>query len=84
MNALAEAGLTRVLVEGGGQVAASLIRADVVDRIAWFHAPGGDGRRWLGGGAGFRDRKTCYDASLVRHRVTPLGGDMLSEFKRPT
>ena len=46
LTALAHAGLTRVLVEGGGQLAAALLRADLVDRIAWFHAPavmGGDG-----------------------------------------
>ena len=46
MQALGNAGLTRVMVEGGGQLAAALLRADLVDRIAWFHAPavmGGDG-----------------------------------------
>ena len=46
LAALAEAGLTRVLVEGGAKIAAALLRADLVDRIAWFHAPsvmGGDG-----------------------------------------
>jgi len=35
-----------VLVEGGAQLAAALLRAALVDRIAWFHAPavmGGDG-----------------------------------------
>ena len=37
--ALCEAGLTRVLVEGGAQVAAGLLRDGLVDRIAWFHAP---------------------------------------------
>lgn len=45
-RALAERGLTRVLVEGGGQLAASMIKADLIDRIAWFRAPsivGGDG-----------------------------------------
>ena len=39
-------GITRVLVEGGAQLAAALLRADLVDRLAWFHAPavmGGDG-----------------------------------------
>jgi diaminohydroxyphosphoribosylaminopyrimidine deaminase/5-amino-6-(5-phosphoribosylamino)uracil reductase len=39
-------GLTRLLVEGGGRLAASLLRAGLVDRLAWFHAPlllGGDG-----------------------------------------
>jgi len=45
-KALAERGLTRILVEGGGQLAASMLKADLIDRIAWFRAPsivGGDG-----------------------------------------
>ncbi len=44
--ALAERGITRVLVEGGGRIAASLLRAGLVDRIEWFRAAmliGGDG-----------------------------------------
>ena len=43
---LAETGLTRLLVEGGGMLAAALVKADLVDRIHWFRAPsvmGGDG-----------------------------------------
>jgi diaminohydroxyphosphoribosylaminopyrimidine deaminase/5-amino-6-(5-phosphoribosylamino)uracil reductase len=43
---LGRRGLTRVLVEGGAHLAASLFRHDLVDRIAWFRAPimlGGDG-----------------------------------------
>ncbi|HEY3910132.1 MAG TPA: bifunctional diaminohydroxyphosphoribosylaminopyrimidine deaminase/5-amino-6-(5-phosphoribosylamino)uracil reductase RibD [Stellaceae bacterium] len=43
---LAERGLTRLLVEGGAGLAAALLRAHLVDRLAWFHAPlliGGDG-----------------------------------------
>jgi diaminohydroxyphosphoribosylaminopyrimidine deaminase/5-amino-6-(5-phosphoribosylamino)uracil reductase len=46
LGALAQAGLTRVLAEGGGTLAAGLLRAHLVDRLAWFHAPcviGGDG-----------------------------------------
>lgn len=45
--ALAARGLTRVLIEGGGQVAAAFLRAGLVDEIAWFRASGiigGDGR----------------------------------------
>ncbi|TAK99006.1 MAG: bifunctional diaminohydroxyphosphoribosylaminopyrimidine deaminase/5-amino-6-(5-phosphoribosylamino)uracil reductase RibD [Rhodospirillaceae bacterium] len=38
VGALAKRGLTRVLVEGGGQVAASLLAADLVDEVAWFRA----------------------------------------------
>ena len=44
---LAERGITRVLVEGGGELAAALLRAGLVDRLAWFRAAaimGGDGR----------------------------------------
>ena len=39
-------GLTRLLVEGGGRLAAALLRAGLVDRLVWLHAPlvlGGDG-----------------------------------------
>ncbi|HVO00742.1 MAG TPA: bifunctional diaminohydroxyphosphoribosylaminopyrimidine deaminase/5-amino-6-(5-phosphoribosylamino)uracil reductase RibD [Candidatus Cybelea sp.] len=46
LRALGERGLTRILVEGGAQVAASLVKADLVDRLIWFRAPGligGDG-----------------------------------------
>ena len=43
---LGERGVTRLLIEGGAQLAAALLRARLVDRLAWFHAPlliGGDG-----------------------------------------
>jgi diaminohydroxyphosphoribosylaminopyrimidine deaminase/5-amino-6-(5-phosphoribosylamino)uracil reductase len=40
LRALAARGLTRVLVEGGARLAASLLRQNLVDRLAWFHAPG--------------------------------------------
>ncbi len=39
-------GLTRLMVEGGGRIAASLLAAGLIDRIEWFRAPsviGGDG-----------------------------------------
>ncbi|MBT3552770.1 MAG: bifunctional diaminohydroxyphosphoribosylaminopyrimidine deaminase/5-amino-6-(5-phosphoribosylamino)uracil reductase RibD [Rhodospirillaceae bacterium] len=44
-------GLTNVLVEGGGALAASMLRADLVDRVAWFRAPailGGDAMPAIG------------------------------------
>jgi diaminohydroxyphosphoribosylaminopyrimidine deaminase/5-amino-6-(5-phosphoribosylamino)uracil reductase len=46
LRALGERGLTRLLVEGGGRLAAALLRAGLVDRLVWVHAPlviGGDG-----------------------------------------
>lgn len=49
--ALADRGLTRVMIEGGGQVAGSFLRAGLVDRAIWFRAPkilGGDARAGVG------------------------------------
>ena len=46
LKCLGDAGLTRVLLEGGGGLAAAFIRAGVVDQILWFRAAGimgGDG-----------------------------------------
>ena len=46
LAALGARGLTRLLVEGGGQLAAALLRQGLVDRLVWFQAPkiiGGDG-----------------------------------------
>lgn len=48
---LADAGLTRLFVEGGGQVAASFLRCSLVDSLEWFRAPvviGGEGRPAIG------------------------------------
>jgi diaminohydroxyphosphoribosylaminopyrimidine deaminase / 5-amino-6-(5-phosphoribosylamino)uracil reductase len=39
VEALASEGLSRLFVEGGGQVAASFLRAGLVDAIEWFRAP---------------------------------------------
>ena len=46
LQALGGRGITRLMVEGGAQIAAALLRADLIDRVVWFHAPGvmgGDG-----------------------------------------
>jgi diaminohydroxyphosphoribosylaminopyrimidine deaminase / 5-amino-6-(5-phosphoribosylamino)uracil reductase len=46
LRAIGARGITRLLVEGGAGLAAALIRAGLVDRLAWVHAPlliGGDG-----------------------------------------
>ncbi len=46
LRLLGARGLTRLLVEGGGRLAASLLSARLVDRLVWLHAPlllGADG-----------------------------------------
>ena len=50
-EALADAGLTTIFVEGGGGLAAALLRADLVDEVHWMLAPkliGADGLAGLG------------------------------------
>ncbi len=82
MQALGTAGLTRVLVEGGAKIAGALLRAGLVDRIAWFHAPavmGGDG---LPATQAFG--VTALDGMPRFRRVDsrPMGNDVLTEFSR--
>jgi len=51
VEALADQGLSRLFVEGGGQVAGSFLRCGLVDAIEWFRAPiliGGEGRPGIG------------------------------------
>ncbi len=51
LRRLAREGLTEVLVEGGGGLAAALLQARLVDELHWFVAPsllGGDARPALG------------------------------------
>ena len=82
MAELGRAGLTRVLVEGGGQLAAGLLRDDLVDRVAWFHAPavmGGDG--WPAVQA-FGIKTLDQMPRFTRDCQTVTGDDMLSEYTR--
>ncbi len=51
LDALAGAGMNRIFIEGGGQVAASFLRAGLVDALEWFRAPmviGAEGRPGIG------------------------------------
>jgi diaminohydroxyphosphoribosylaminopyrimidine deaminase/5-amino-6-(5-phosphoribosylamino)uracil reductase len=51
LAAIGGLGITRLLVEGGATVAAALVKADLVDRLHWFRAPGvigGDGLASIG------------------------------------
>lgn len=82
LAALGGRGITRLLVEGGAQLAAALLRADLVDRVAWFHAPsimGGDG--WPAAQA-FGVASLLDMPRFVRDHAGPVGADMLTELRR--
>jgi len=81
LAALGERGITRLLVEGGAELAGALLRARLVDRLAWVHAPlliGGDGIPALA--ALGLDRLT--DApGFERLSSEPVGTDTLTTFR---
>ena len=74
---LAELGITRLLIEGGGTVAASFLKAGLIDRIAWFHAPvivGGDGLPAI---AALSTARMADALRLERLSVEVIGDDVL-------
>lgn len=52
MAVLVKRGVTSLMIEGGGEVAASFLRLDFIDEIEWFRAPillGAEGKPAIGG-----------------------------------
>ena len=81
-RALATAGITRLLVEGGSTLAAALLQADLIDRLAWFTAPlviGGDGIPAI---AGFGIDKITQAAHFTLDHLQQLGPDRLAHYSR--
>ena len=82
LRALAARGISRLLVEGGGTLAAGLIRIGSVDRIEWARAGsliGGDGLPAIGP-LGVQRIADMQSFSLAESRV--LGDDILSIYER--
>ena len=77
LDRLGERGLHSVLVEGGGALAASLLRSELVDELVWFTAPriiGGDGRSMIGP---LGTLKMSQAIELRDMSVSPVGADLL-------
>ena len=82
MTALAARGITGVLVEGGGRIAAGLLRVNLVDRIVWFHAPGVLGADGLAAVQPFGVGNLASMPRFHRDRTLAVGDDVVSEFRR--
>jgi diaminohydroxyphosphoribosylaminopyrimidine deaminase/5-amino-6-(5-phosphoribosylamino)uracil reductase len=79
LAALGREGIGSLLVEGGGALAAALLREGLVDELLWFAAPrliGGDGRAALGA---LGVAKLADAPSLEVVRVRRVGADLLIE-----
>ena len=82
VQALASAGLSRLFVEGGGQVAGSFLRCGLVDAIEWFRAPiviGGEGRPAIGALAVAALAEAPH---FRRVEVRTLGDDLWERYER--
>ena len=82
LETLAARGLTRVLVEGGGRLAAALLRLDLVDRLAWFRAPSMMGDDGVPMAAGLGIEVLSQIPRFVRTELLALGADLLETYRR--
>ena len=81
LAALGERGITRLLVEGGGHLAAAFARAGLIDRLVWVHAPmliGGDGIPAI---AEFGLQVLSEAPSFERLSTETVGDDVLTVFR---
>lgn len=79
---LGDRGVTRLLVEGGGRVAAGLLRQASVDRLVWFHGPkviGGDGVPAI---SGFGLEALDEAPEFKLGEVSRLGEDIMETYVR--
>lgn len=84
LRQLANKGITRLMVEGGGQTAASFLKADCIDEIVLYSAGltiGSEGIPNLAG-LGLRQLKTARH--FHRLRVSAIGGDVVTHWHRKT
>lgn len=82
LRSIRRAGAGSVLIEGGGQVAASFLRAGLVDRLEWFRAPivlGGEGRPCV---AALALAKLADAPKFRRLSAEPLGDDLWERYER--
>ena len=82
LDALTARGVTSLLIEGGGRVAASFLMAGVVDAIEWFRAPillGGEGRPCV---ASLALAKLADAPKFRRLGVEPVGDDLWERYAR--
>lgn len=80
---LGRRGLTRVLIEGGSEIAAAFLGAGLVDRLAWFRAPMvvGDG---VPAAADFAVAKLADALRWTRIASQEAGEDIVEYYRRVT
>lgn len=82
LQILHDNGVTSLLVEGGGTLAASFFKLDAIDVIEWFRAPmilGGDSRGSIGD-LGLKDMNLAMRFNRIE--IIDLGDDIHERYER--
>ncbi|MGH6893570.1 MAG: bifunctional diaminohydroxyphosphoribosylaminopyrimidine deaminase/5-amino-6-(5-phosphoribosylamino)uracil reductase RibD, partial [Dongiaceae bacterium] len=82
-RALAERGVTRILVEGGATLATGFLNAGLVDRLYWFRAPIAIGEDGLAGLGSLSVDRLADSIGFRRLDTRILGNDVLELYGRP-
>lgn len=80
LSAIRRKGAASVLIEGGGQAAASFLRAGLVDRLEWFRAPillGAEGRPCV---AALALENLAAAPQFRRVSAEPVGDDLWERY----
>jgi diaminohydroxyphosphoribosylaminopyrimidine deaminase/5-amino-6-(5-phosphoribosylamino)uracil reductase len=81
LRLLGQRGLTRLLVEGGGRLAAALLHARLVDRLVWINAPMLIGDDGVAAVAALGLPALAAAPRFEHVTAETLGGDVLSYFR---
>ena len=82
LRILGDRGVTRIMVEGGGALAASLLRADLVDELHWARAPKVIGAEGLPAIGGLGLSSLSQSERFRLDRVLGLGADEVAVYTR--
>ena len=82
LKALEGAGVASILVEGGGQVAASFLNANAVDALEWFRAPIVLGDEGLPAVGAFVLKDLAAAPRFRRIAVEAVGDDLWERYER--
>ncbi len=80
LHALADSGITRLLIEGGGEIAASFIKHGLVDRIVWFRAASAIGAEGIASVAKLGVTKMAQAVRWQCVDMRPVGEDVVESY----
>jgi len=79
---LATQNITRLLVEGGGTLAASLLNAGLIDQLVWIHAPKIIGNDGIAAISNLGLEHLADISSFTQRKVQSCGNDIIEHYYR--